>query len=48
MVNQISDTFYDHTPEKVSIKLQDNNLSLASAESCTGGWLAKQVTGLSG
>ncbi len=48
MVNQISDTFMTTLLKKVSIKLQDNNLSLASAESCTGGWLAKQVTDLAG
>ena len=34
--------------QKVSEKLHENNLSLVSAESCTGGWLAKQITDLSG
>ena len=34
--------------EKVSKKLHENNLSLVSAESCTGGWVAKQLTDLSG
>ena len=34
--------------EKVSKELYENNLSLVSAESCTGGWVAKQVTDLAG
>jgi nicotinamide-nucleotide amidase len=34
--------------EKVSKKLHENNLSLVSAESCTGGWVAKQMTDLAG
>ena len=34
--------------EKVSKKLHQRNLCLSSAESCTGGWLAKQVTDLKG
>ena len=33
---------------KVSMKLHQKKLSLVSAESCTGGWLAKQITDLSG
>lgn len=34
--------------QKVSKILHQRNLSLVSAESCTGGWLAKQITDLSG
>ncbi len=34
--------------KKVSQNLHENNLSLASVESCTGGWLAKQITDLAG
>ncbi len=34
--------------EKISKKLHENNLSLVSAESCTGGWVAKQITDLAG
>jgi len=34
--------------EKVSKKLHENNLSIVSAESCTGGWVAKQFTDLAG
>ena len=34
--------------EKVSKKLHQNKLLLVSAESCTGGWLAKQITDMSG
>jgi nicotinamide-nucleotide amidase len=34
--------------EEVSKKLHESNLLLVSAESCTGGWLAKQITDLSG
>ncbi len=34
--------------QKVSKKLHINNLSLTSAESCTGGWVAKQITDLAG
>ena len=34
--------------QKVSKKLHQRNLSLSSAESCTGGWLAKQITDLKG
>ena len=34
--------------DKVSKKLHENNLSLVSAESCTGGWVAKQITDLAG
>ncbi len=34
--------------QKVSKKLHENNLSLVSAESCTGGWVAKQITDLAG
>ena len=34
--------------EKVSKKLHENNLSVVSAESCTGGWVAKQFTDLAG
>lgn len=34
--------------QKVSQKLHEKNLSLVSAESCTGGWVAKQITDLSG
>lgn len=33
---------------KVSKKLHENNLSIVSAESCTGGWVAKQITDLAG
>ncbi|MCL4108316.1 UNVERIFIED_CONTAM: hypothetical protein GTU68_065344 [Idotea baltica] len=33
---------------KVSKKLHKQKLLLVSAESCTGGWLAKQITDLSG
>lgn len=33
---------------KVTKKLHQKKLSLASAESCTGGWLAKQITDLPG
>ena len=33
---------------KVSKNLHENNLSLASAESCTGGWVAKQITDIAG
>ncbi len=32
----------------VSKKLHEGNLFLVSAESCTGGWLAKQITDLTG
>jgi len=34
--------------KEVSKKLHENNLSLVSVESCTGGWLAKQITDLAG
>ncbi len=34
--------------KKVSKKLHEKNLSLVSAESCTGGWVAKQLTDLEG
>ena len=34
--------------EKVSKRLHENNLSVVSAESCTGGWVAKQFTDLAG
>ncbi|MEH6457727.1 MAG: nicotinamide-nucleotide amidase [Cocleimonas sp.] len=34
--------------EKVSKKLHNRKLFLVSAESCTGGWLAKKMTDLSG
>ena len=34
--------------DKVSKKLHENNLSLVSVESCTGGWVAKQITDLAG
>lgn len=34
--------------KKVSKKLHQKNLFLVSAESCTGGWLAKQITDLPG
>ena len=34
--------------KKVSKKLHQRNLLLVSAESCTGGWLAKQITDLPG
>ncbi len=33
---------------KVSKKLHEKNLSLVSAESCTGGWVAKKITDLAG
>jgi len=33
---------------EVSKKLHNNNLSLVTAESCTGGLIAKQITDLSG
>jgi nicotinamide-nucleotide amidase len=33
---------------KVSKKLHESNLSLVSAESCTGGWVAKKMTDLAG
>ncbi|HIO97301.1 MAG TPA: nicotinamide-nucleotide amidohydrolase family protein, partial [Leucothrix sp.] len=48
MVIQISDTFMTTLIKKVSKRLHDNQLSLVSAESCTGGWLAKQITDLAG
>ena len=32
----------------VSKKLHERNLFLVTAESCTGGWLAKQITDLAG
>ena len=34
--------------QKVSKKLHERNLFLVTAESCTGGWLAKQITDLAG
>jgi len=34
--------------QKVSKKLHEKNLSLVCAESCTGGWVAKQITDLTG
>ena len=34
--------------KKVSKKLHQKKLFLVAAESCTGGWLAKQITDLSG
>ncbi len=34
--------------EKISKKLHENNLTLVSAESCTGGWVAKRITDLAG
>jgi nicotinamide-nucleotide amidase len=34
--------------QKVSKKLHERNLFLVSAESCTGGWVAKQITDLPG
>ncbi len=34
--------------EKVSKKLHENRLSVVSAESCTGGWVAKKFTDLAG
>ena len=34
--------------EKVSENLHKNKLRLAAAESCTGGWLAKQITDKAG
>ncbi len=34
--------------KEVSKKLHENNLSLVSAESCTGGWVAKKMTDLAG
>lgn len=33
---------------EVSKKLHSNNLSIVTAESCTGGWIAKQITDLAG
>jgi len=37
-----------NTLEKVSKKLHENDLLLVSAESCTGGWIAKKITDLAG
>lgn len=34
--------------KNVSTKLHENNLLLVSAESCTGGWIAKEITDLAG
>ena len=34
--------------KKVSIFLKNNNLTLVTAESCTGGWVAKEMTDLAG
>lgn len=34
--------------KKVSKKLHQKKITLVSAESCTGGWLAKQITDLTG
>ncbi len=34
--------------KKISKILHENQLTLVSAESCTGGWVAKQITDLSG
>jgi len=34
--------------QKVSKKLHDNHLMMATAESCTGGWVAKRITDLDG
>jgi len=34
--------------EKVSENLHKNKMSIVTAESCTGGWLAKQITDLAG
>ena len=33
---------------EVTKKLHEKNLSLVSAESCTGGWVAKKITDLAG
>ncbi len=34
--------------QEVSNKLHDNKLTMTAAESCTGGWVAKQITDLDG
>ena len=34
--------------KNVSKKLHDSNLKLVTAESCTGGWIAKKITDLPG
>ena len=34
--------------KEVSKKLHENRLTMAAAESCTGGWVAKQITDLDG
>ncbi|MBY0378179.1 MAG: CinA family protein [Gammaproteobacteria bacterium] len=36
----------DHIAQKLGLLLQDQNWSLATAESCTGGWIAKIITSL--
>ncbi|WP_299876345.1 CinA family protein [uncultured Cocleimonas sp.] len=37
-----------NTLKEVSNKLHANHLVMATAESCTGGWVAKQITDLEG
>jgi len=45
---EISDLDLASLAEQLFVRLQENSLKLVSAESCTGGWVAKLLTDIAG
>ena len=44
----ISESDLNSLAEKVATLLSENNLTISTAESCTGGWVGKEFTGIPG
>lgn len=44
----VNDTVLNQLAQRLVQKLKQNKLTLAAAESCTGGWLSKCITDVSG
>ena len=44
----ISESDLNSLAEKVATLLLENNLTISTAESCTGGWVGKEFTGIPG
>ena len=48
IINAISDQTLHHLARQVGVELTRQGLMLASAESCTGGWLGQVITSIPG
>lgn len=47
-MSQLNDDQLERTASRIGQRLREQRLMLATAESCTGGWIAKTITGIAG